>query len=121
MELETGHIIMFVVILLLIFYGVTRTEGYRPNTFCSNCHNLTRKECENCPNCGYCVDDQGNGTCVSGDPASPYYYDKCMAWKHRDKDAILAANNGVNPYDCDYERPYDARVRTHRKFATGWT
>jgi hypothetical protein len=120
MKLETEHILIGMVILILIFYTMSNKEGYRPNTFCGNCHtNYSKEECMNCPNCGYCEDDQGVGTCLPGDPASPYFNDKCMKWKQRDTDNILAMNDGRNPYNCGYVYPYETRVRKHQRFATG--
>jgi hypothetical protein len=117
MEFTTKHIIIVAIVLLLIYYLLSRNEGFAPTTFCSNCQSLSEEQCTDCPNCGYCTDDAGNGKCFQGDPAGAYFHDKCMQWKHRDKERILSEQHGHNPYNCGYLYPYDKRVRLHQQFA----
>lgn len=117
MEFTTEHIIIGVIVLFLIYYFFSRSEGFGPTSFCSNCHSLTKEQCLDCPNCGYGTDDGGVESCTKGDPASSYFNDKYMKWQHRDKERILKENHRRNPYNCGYEFPVDKRVRLMREYA----
>lgn len=116
--------IIVIVIVAIIFYRhVIYTENFTQESdtynFCPNCQSNTPKEqCMSCSNCGWCEDDQGQGTCIRGDPSSPFFTDKCLLWQHRDKLELEKENNGKNPFDRGYEFSYGDRVLQHRTYAT---
>lgn len=82
-------IIIIVVLLLVVWYfkKSTKVEGFRAQQgqFCMSCQGKSYNQCLNCFNCGWCVDEFGNGGCVGGDVNSgPYNKEQCAQWDTND-------------------------------------
>lgn len=61
-------------------------EGYNvgSGSFCMTCDKKTINQCNQCANCGWCVDYWGNGKCIGGNHLGPFNKERCMVWKHND-------------------------------------
>jgi hypothetical protein len=116
--METEHIIVIVVLVVLFCFLKSRNEGY--DSFCGNCHDLTLEQCANCKNCGVCTESNGCKKCVQGDEAGAYFKDKCVDWEYMGKTPNKKCHNYTrdSPYNCGYFYPYNKRTILHQKFAT---
>ena len=73
---------VFLTIMYLLVYSQNLyNEGfesfYNPN-YCKDCNRSGwrgEQECMQCGNCGWCIDPNGNGSCVQGDARGPYFAD----------------------------------------------
>ena len=93
MVIMNQNIIFFMVIMMFIYIFVQADVGESFERFigrlggtctaemCSNCVGV--RACMECYECGYCVDDKGNGKCVAGNPSGPYN-GHCNKWLHND-------------------------------------
>ena len=48
--------------------------------YCSDCPEQGERSCYDCENCGWCIDDNLDGTCKQGDEYGPYFSDNCRQW-----------------------------------------
>lgn len=53
--------------------------------FCPSCDYKNKQTCKTCNNCGYCLTNKGNGTCVAGDKNGAYYKKDCIDWEYGEK------------------------------------
>ena len=75
-------ILLVAIIIIFIFTKKYKTEHYNDQTgkFCLQCKHKNINECLRCFNCGWCVDENGNGACIPGDYKGPANYEKCKRW-----------------------------------------
>ncbi len=75
-------ILISILIFILYFTKQDKIEGYNDQTgrYCHSCSDKTFNNCLNCFNCGWCVDNFGNGICMGGDHRGPYNYENCAKW-----------------------------------------
>lgn len=94
----TIAIIVIVIILLVLFCNTSEVEGFDgfgrfdglgyDKTFtpyhhnCRNCGNLGKGRCGSCLNCGWCINESGEGMCTPGDSRGPYFKSDCVVWRH---------------------------------------
>ena len=78
-------VIIIIIVLILYFLRQNKIEGYNDQTgrYCISCSDKTFNNCLNCFNCGWCVDNFGNGMCIGGDHRGPYNYENCAKWFRR--------------------------------------
>jgi len=98
-------ILLFVVFLINYKYNIFNIpyqENFNNQTgrFCSSCNNLNFNQCLNCFNCGFCIDKNGKGACVSGDIHGPYNSLKCVKWYSGDPFSYMKSRN--DNYKCSY-------------------
>lgn len=100
---------LFVVaaVTLVILYSIKKNGAASKENFsnnlgrlCSDCENKTFSQCTNCFNCGYCIDQWGNGKCIGGDYKGPYNYETCAFWYNSDPWTKMTE------YNIDYKRSY---------------
>ena len=85
---------------------------------CNECSYKDKIDCMICKNCGYCIDEYGNGKCVSGDNTGPYF-GMCNSWNNNDN--MLIDDIPIKSYytfqGSQYRRYYGnnqgRRVRHH--------
>lgn len=103
------YLIIFIVIFVIIYKNV-KTEKFNtfygkfpyayPKTYCSSCGNLNIHECGKCVNCGYCVNNEGIGSCEAGDNNGPYFAENCSYWFPDGNDILLPQVPVLfNPYN----------------------
>ena len=76
--------VFLTILYLLVYSQPLYNEGfegfnsfYNPN-YCKDCNQLGwrgEQACMQCVNCGWCIDPNGNGSCVQGDANGPYFAD----------------------------------------------
>lgn len=83
--------LFFILVILTILYIFAVASGPciegMDNTYgghCRSCDNKSFGQCMNCSNCGFCVDKDGVGKCVSGDMFGPWDKSKCVNYYHND-------------------------------------
>ncbi len=52
------------------------------SVFCKDCTNLRKEHCGLCRNCGWCINQKGEGKCVPGDKKGPHFHSDCDIWRH---------------------------------------
>jgi hypothetical protein len=70
-------LILIIIIFLLIIYFIYTNTSLINENFGINCKNCDKNEwigqqdCNTCNNCGWCIDDEGSGSCSSGNSTGP--------------------------------------------------
>lgn len=95
MKFVTYTDLLFIVILIVVAWLLLDgREGFHGEgwgmKYCSDCGWLSRGECSDCINCGYCISPSGRGECVPGDENGPYFRSDCIDYRYK------------NPYVQDY-------------------
>ena len=89
--------------IAIIAMCVLKKMGVVEEFYCQNCNqNGWRGEssCATCGNCGWCIDPNGSGSCVSGTAAGPLFAD-CSSWYYGGQCQWGAECDGVRPgYHC---------------------
>ncbi len=82
MDQSSFYILIVIVVLVLLCTINTKKEGYYSGItrYCRNCGYLGRKKCNDCVNCGWCVNTSGEGMCVPGDHNGPYFRKDRALW-----------------------------------------
>jgi len=106
-NLEIEHIVIIVLLMAILYVFLYKKESFHGG---NNCIGLSKDECVNNSECGYCVDDTGAGTCMAGNPASPYFSDRCLNWTQKNPEL-------KKEHNCGNFYPYDTRTRQHQKYA----
>jgi hypothetical protein len=92
------------IILYLLLNNKNSQENYSQVTpqgkLCTSCMGKNINSCLDCFNCGYCVDDWGNGRCVPGDYKGPYNKESCKYYIQGDPYATMMERN--RNYKCSY-------------------
>ena len=108
-------IIIIIIILILVAlcykYYPYQTENFNETSgkLCHSCKGKTFNECMGCFNCGYCIDEWGNGMCIGGDANSgPYNAEKCKIWYQGDQFVTMKQHN--ENYKCSYGPPNQNRI-----------
>lgn len=87
-------IVIVIVLLIKLFYKRKENFNDKSGQFCYECSGKSYNQCFGCFNCGWCVDEWGNGKCIGGDVNSgPYNKEKCAMWKTNDPFAEMKYNN----------------------------
>lgn len=98
----------------------TKNEHYvvyseRDKWNCKECGFLTRAQCGNCVNCGYCYDYRGRGQCVPGDENGPYFREDCADYEYISP--VYYVGGIYYPrWQLFYNNDYDG-IRRHRRRA----
>lgn len=85
--------------IAIIAMCVLKKMGVVEEFYCQNCNqNGWRGEssCATCGNCGWCIDPNGSGSCVSGTAAGPLFAD-CSSWYYGGQCQWGAECDGVRP------------------------
>lgn len=86
MNLLNTTVIIFIVLLsVYIMMPKEFIEGYFPFRYCRSCGYRSRRQCNKCTNCGFCVPYRGKGNCVPGDNRGPYFRSDCVDWEYGDE------------------------------------
>lgn len=99
------YIILILLIVLVIYFlyqNQNQYEGYNDQTgkLCFTCGDKTFNQCQQCFNCGFCVDRWGNSKCLGGDETGPFNYEDCALWYYGDPWSRMMQNN--KKYKCSY-------------------
>lgn len=78
-------------------------EGYEQfNNYsginCYSCENKNPNECLMCFNCGFGVDENGNGRCLAGTKEGPANNESVSVWYHRDPFERNRERNDIEMY-----------------------
>ena len=65
---------------------------------CYSCENKNPNECLMCFNCGFGVDDNGNGRCLAGTKEGPANNESVSVWYHRDPYERNRERNDIEMY-----------------------
>ena len=87
------QIVLVLLIIALIIYLINSQkvkEGFhfrrQYGSWCTDCSNKTLNHCLDCAECGFCIDNNGNGKCVKGDGYGPYNKNNnCKLWYHNNE------------------------------------
>src|SRR5579872_1094136 len=85
-EFVTFALIALIIVILYYTYTCERTEPLTVLTATGICDadcNYNRYDCNNCTNCGYCVDEYGVGECVRGDANGATYRRGCSSFEYQ--------------------------------------
>lgn len=101
-------VVTLIIILIVIRFvknniitNVTENFNEQNGQLCFTCENKTMNQCLECFNCGFCVDQFGNGKCIGGDAASgPYNNESCRLWYQSDPYVLMKQRNAN--YKCSY-------------------
>lgn len=95
-------IILAILLLYFVYHLYNNTEGFTNEIgkLCNTCSDRNFNQCTDCFNCGFCVDEWGNGSCIGGDVHGPYNYEKCARWYSGDPFGRMNWNN--QHYKCEY-------------------
>lgn len=106
---------MTIIIFLILLYCDKPIEGfyspwnlfYTSTKYCSECNTQSRYSCNNCINCGYCINNRGLGECVVGDESGPYFRDDCIYYEYGKQQNRYGSyfNPFYNPFYYDYLYP----------------
>ena len=85
-------IYIIIIIIIILLYLICIPDDYnqieyfniRDMRVCNGCSYRNKYDCKTCTNCGYCIDQYGNGKCVSGDNYGPYFNSDCFDWTNFD-------------------------------------
>jgi hypothetical protein len=73
---------LFIIIIILYILYINYDDIEKFNFYnCRNCGNLNKKKCDLCLDCGWCINNSGDGMCVPGNKNGPYFKDDCVIWK----------------------------------------
>lgn len=83
-------IIIIIVVLIISIRNSKSKEKQEPyvvytitaKKYCSQCGGLGRGLCSECTNCGYCLNADGTGECVSGNANGPFNGDNCFDYEY---------------------------------------
>lgn len=76
--------VMFMMGFLFIKFQ-NKKEGFEAGKFCPICSGKTPNQCMGCFNCGWCVDEDGNGSCIGGSVnEGPFNNERCAQFYHGD-------------------------------------
>ena len=123
------YFIIIIMIIYVIYYNYTTYENLNYTTYenfnisdmrdCNQCSYKSKIDCMVCNNCGYCMDEYGNGRCVSGDQSGPFF-ESCNLWNNSYN---VIMDQPVDSYftyqEPNYRRYYgnnQGRRRNHRVY-----
>lgn len=91
-------IIVLLVISIVILLYIINQKDYelfndQVGTLCLSCDKKTLNQCTQCFNCGYIVDQFGNGKCIGGDHNGPFNNEKYALWYYGDPWSRMLYNN----------------------------
>jgi len=96
--------IIFIIIYWLVMNKNSTKEDYSLVTpsgkLCGDCAGRNLNSCLDCFDCGYCIDDWGNGRCVPGDYKGPYNHENCKYYLQGDPYRTMLERN--RNYKCSY-------------------
>lgn len=75
--------VFVIIVIILLNHKKNKVENYNDQAgkYCITCEGKSPNECLGCFNCGFCVDENGNGKCIGGDAVSgPYNKERCAKW-----------------------------------------
>ncbi len=79
-------ILVFLIIAAIATTFNTQENFYTYNSYykkyCPSCGWRSRTACSKCINCGFCVNNKGQGECVPGDSQGPYFREDCAYWEY---------------------------------------
>lgn len=74
-------IIVILILYMLVYSQPLYNEGFESfysQGYCKDCNRYGwrgESDCMSCGNCGWCIDPNGNGSCVAGDAGGPHFAD----------------------------------------------
>src|SRR3989338_9016297 len=72
---------MVITVVVLIILGIVLLFKYTSNlTEKFGCYGLDERDCNNTVGCGWCIDPNHDGKCVSGTSAGPTVGAICSSW-----------------------------------------
>ena len=92
------HAVIIFLILIMYLLAYSRplvNEGFEADFYPSYCDcNQAgwdgQQACMSCNNCGWCIDPNGNGSCVQGDNRGPYFAD-CVQYYYNGEFGVSVA------------------------------
>lgn len=73
--------------LVIIFLCLVCQDETVEDFMCQNCGKSAwrpfgkdERSCAMCDNCGWCINESGEGSCVEGGPAGPLFRRDCVSW-----------------------------------------
>jgi hypothetical protein len=98
------YIIILIAILVSLVYSThldqfTNMAGY----YSDQCEDKTLRDCLECANCGWCMNDNFSSQCVAGDLHGAYDKTKtCNKWYHNDvwTRSVLANDSDYDKYNA---------------------
>ena|SRR3972149_7053776 len=101
-----NYLLVILIILIIIFlfnrnYFGIKIENYDDTygKLCTTCGEKNVNQCRQCFNCGFCVDQYGNGKCIGGDHKGPFNFEKCFRWYYSDPYSYMLQRN--MDYKCN--------------------
>jgi hypothetical protein len=103
-------IFLIVVVILVLNNNNNNKENFNNQSgqYCYDCEGKTPNQCDQCFNCGFCLDEFGNGACIGGDMNGPYNRQKCVGWYNIDP--LNQLNEDNENYKCSYGPKSSNRV-----------
>lgn len=103
--LKINHFIIGLLILVgsyMVYKIWSNVEGFNEQAgqFCTTCSGKTFNQCSDCFNCGFCVDQFGNGSCIGGDHKGPWNKERCARWYSGNPYTFMKQMN--DNYKCSY-------------------
>ena len=95
-------IYLIILIIIILLYNNCNVENFNINNMyeCNECSYKSKIDCLICKNCGYCIDEYGNGRCLSGDVNGPFF-ESCNSWNNSDN---MIINEPIKSY-YTYQEP----------------
>jgi len=128
---------ILIIIIIIIIVGVILYYKSKSNAenlvildgqYCKECNQMSRGMCGTCQNCGYCINESGQGECIPGDDYGPYFRKDCLRWE---RNIPIYGNYYDTPYRWwDYlypsywgswwgSKPRYSKYRTHHPLGYG--
>lgn len=110
-------LILLIIIIICIYKNPNKENftyyGYYKQ-YCPSCNWRNRISCSKCTNCGYCINESGEGECVQGDNNGPYFRKDCKYWEYGDPyysypDSNVYPMISINTSHPDVKYKYDIR------------
>ena len=64
------------------FWNRRHKPIYPIRRYCTSCGYNSRQSCSSCINCGFCINSDGKGECISGDSDGPTFREDCLFWEY---------------------------------------
>lgn len=75
------NILVYLIILAVCVALVPMVKETFRDGIGNMCRGLDQRDCYSAPHCGWCISDEGVGSCKKGDSVGPYRRDgKCTQW-----------------------------------------
>ena len=74
--------LLFILLSIIAIYFITYKTSKKEPFYCDGCFRnswVSFYDCMQCSNCGWCVDNYGNGSCTDGGHGGPNSKD-CRSW-----------------------------------------